>query len=395
MLVGDARMLRDTAAADEWAYVTQPPPPRAAFRPGGSPPRGLPSAMPTRRRMDHTEETVRRERRPLVADLAVGTVGLCIHRFVPCQTLQRDASVEWLQLQTDLLGLCAPPVCTDAAQKLPGEIVEWELEEMVDVPPGSVRWARLGELLSSGIPHEAEAALTLIEAQSGARLGQAVVNLATMLDKGHELHGVELPVHAVGATRGGRLLGRLTISLAAVATLDAAAAEVAPPGTDFASVRGESAEARRQRAAGGIAPPAQRAASAYSSLRGPPAGGGWAASMKPKVPPRRARTPSPGRSSARRLLDEFGGPPTAGRRPRAFVDTDADRLRARRTMMSSQLERDAPAPRRRSSSSSSSSGGSFVSASVRKTFDYFDRNRSGYLDYRELRTALQHMLHDV
>ena len=250
MLVGDARMLRDTAAADEWAYVTQPPP-RAAFRPGGSPPRGLPSAMPTRRRMDHTEETVRRERRPLVADLAVGTVGLCIHRFVPCQTLQRDASVEWLQLQTDLLGLCAPPVCTDAAQKLPGEIVEWELEEMVDVPPGSVRWARLGELLSSGIPHEAEAALTLIEAQSGARLGQAVVNLATMLDKGHELHGVELPVHAVGATRGGRLLGRLTISLAAVATLDAAAAEVAPPGTDFASVRGESAEARRQRAAGG------------------------------------------------------------------------------------------------------------------------------------------------
>ena len=185
--------------------------------------------MPTRRRMDHTEETMRRERRPLVADLAVGTVGLCIHRFVPCQTLQRDASVEWLQLQTDLLGLCAPPVCTDAAQKLPGEIVEWELEEMVDVPPGSVRWARLGELLSSGIPHEAEAALTLIEAQSGARLGQAVVNLATMLDKGHELHGVELPVHAVGATRGGRLLGRLTISLAAVATLDAAAAEVAPP----------------------------------------------------------------------------------------------------------------------------------------------------------------------
>ena len=31
---------------------------------------------------------------------------------------------------------------------------------------------------------------------------------------------------------------------------------------------------------------------------------------------------------ARRLLDEFGGPPTGGRRPRAFVDTDADRLRA-------------------------------------------------------------------
>ena len=105
--------LRATAAADEWAYVTQRR--RAAFRPG-SPPRRLPSAMPTRRRMDRTEETVRRERRPLVADLAVGTVGLCIHRFVPCQTLQRDASVEWLQLQTDLLGLCAPPVCTDAAQ---------------------------------------------------------------------------------------------------------------------------------------------------------------------------------------------------------------------------------------------------------------------------------------
>ena len=115
--------------------------------------------------------------------------------------------------------------------------------------------------------------------------------------------------------------------------------------------------------------------------------------MKPKC--RRAARHRPGRSSARRLLDEFGGPPTAGRRPRAFVDTDADRLRARRTMISSQLADAGPAPRCRSSSSSSSSGGSFVSASVRKTFDYFDRNRSGFLDYRELRTALQHMGYDV
>ena len=32
-----------------------------------------------------------------------------------------------------------------------------------------------------------------------------------------------------------------------------------------------------------------------------------------------------------------------------------------------------------------------VSASVRAAFDHFDKNRSGYLDYRELRRALHHM----
>ena len=60
----------------------------------------------------------------LVADLAVGTVGL-IHRFVPCQTLQRDASVEWLQLQTDLLGLFGRGVRRRSAEA-PGAFVEWK-----------------------------------------------------------------------------------------------------------------------------------------------------------------------------------------------------------------------------------------------------------------------------
>ena len=134
---------------------------------------------------------------------------------------------------------------------------------MVDVPPGSVR-ARLGELLSSG-PHGAEAALTLIEAQSGARLGQAVVNLATMLD------GAKAPRSRAARPRRRRHARRppprrLAISLAAVATLDAAAAEVAPPGADFASVRGEAPKSAPR--AGGIAPPARRAASALPPSAG-------------------------------------------------------------------------------------------------------------------------------
>ena len=36
-----------------------------------------------------------------------------------------------------------------------------------------------------------------------------------------------------------------------------------------------------------------------------------------------------------------------------------------------------------------------VSASVRSAFDRFDKNRSGFLDYRELRNALKHMRYDI
>ena len=36
-----------------------------------------------------------------------------------------------------------------------------------------------------------------------------------------------------------------------------------------------------------------------------------------------------------------------------------------------------------------------MSAAVRAAFDRFDKNRSGFLDYRELRNALQHMGYDV
>ena len=317
----------------------------AAARPArGSPPRGLPSAY--RRGGGWTAPKGGASRAAAAGGRpGGGDGGLCIHRFVPCQTLQRDASVEWLQLQTDLLGLCAPPVCTDAAQKLPGEIVEWELEEMVDVPPGSVRWARLGELLSSGIPHEAEAALTLIEAQSGARLGQAVVNLATMLDKGHELHGVELPVHAVGATRGGRLSDG-SIPLAAVATLDAAAARWRRPAPILpACAASESASAARRqqdRAAGAAPPP----------VPPPRSAGGQQAEHEAEVPPPRrcAVAAALGAAPPRRVRVHRGS--AAAR----FVDTDADRLRARRTMMS--CSSNATRPRRGvvGSSSSSSEG---------------------------------------
>ena len=62
---------------------------------------------------------------------------------------------------------------------------------------------------------------------------------------------------------------------------------------------------------------------------------------------------------------------------------------------STALSRATPSWARSRNTPSTQAGGRAPSQAVRSAFAHFDRNRSGYLDYRELRSALTHMGLDI
>ena len=123
-----------------------------------------------------------------------GQLTLEVHHFVPCQKLQRDGAVEWLQVQTDFLRLCYPPISTPSARKEPGKPVLWATQQLITITPGSEGWNELGAVLASGIPHEAELGLQLVETSRGLHVGTAVLNLADLLRSGADVKHAELPV---------------------------------------------------------------------------------------------------------------------------------------------------------------------------------------------------------
>ena len=136
-----------------------------------------------------------------------GQLALEIHHFLPCQKLQRDAGIETLQVQTDFLGLCQPPVTTPTAPKAPGKPVLWSTQQLITIARGSEGWSELGQRLASGIPHEAEVGLLVIEPERNLHIGTAVINLIEMLRSGSDIRHTEIPLQAVGLQRTSGSLG--------------------------------------------------------------------------------------------------------------------------------------------------------------------------------------------
>jgi len=83
----------------------------------------------------------------------------------------------------------------------------------------------LGQLLTSGILHESEVGLLVVEPNKGLHIGTAVVSLGELLQTQADLKRMDVPVYSVGLATPLRLRGQLCVSLYPINPLAAAAAD--------------------------------------------------------------------------------------------------------------------------------------------------------------------------